>query len=48
MNKERVLKKVADIGQKVAVKARGKSSLYLMYQPKEPENLVFKSKKAHN
>lgn len=39
MNKERLLKKVADMSQKVAVKASGKSSLYLMYQPKEPECL---------
>lgn len=37
MSKERLLKKVADMGRKVAVKASGKSSLYLMYQPKEPE-----------
>lgn len=37
MNKEKLLKKVADMGLKVAVKASGKSSLYQMFQPKEPE-----------
>ncbi|NLK27362.1 MAG: cyclic lactone autoinducer peptide [Clostridiales bacterium] len=39
MNKDKLLKKVADMGQKVAIKASGKASLYLMYQPKEPEML---------
>lgn len=43
MNKEKLLKKVADMGQKVAVKASGKSSLYLMYQPKEPKTLYYYS-----
>ncbi|GEM_PF-4792728 len=37
MNKEKMLKKVADLGQKVAVKANGKASFYLMFQPKEPD-----------
>lgn len=47
MNKEKLLKKVAEMGKKTAVKASGKSSLYLMYQPKEPECLcVYDNKKC--
>jgi cyclic lactone autoinducer peptide len=44
MNKEKMLKKVADLGQKVAVKANGKTSFYLMFQPKEP-NMNLNDKK---
>jgi cyclic lactone autoinducer peptide len=37
MKKVQVLKKVAELGQKVAIKASGDASLYLLFQPKEPE-----------
>ena len=39
MKKLQVLKKVAELGQKAAVKASGDASLYLLFQPKEPEIL---------
>ena len=37
MKKLQVFKKVAVLGQKAAVKANGDASLYLLFQPKEPE-----------
>lgn len=39
MRTEQILKKVAEYGRKAAIKANGDASLYLLFQPKEPEIL---------
>jgi hypothetical protein len=39
MKKEHILIKIAEFGRKAAIKANGDASLYLLFQPKEPEIL---------
>ncbi|GAA4654306.1 hypothetical protein GCM10023142_14440 [Anaerocolumna aminovalerica] len=38
MNKG-IVKRITEVGRKVAIKSSGQASLYLMFQPKEPEIL---------